>query len=367
VGVLIIGGGIIGLSIAYHLSKRRYFDVTIIEIEKELAVHASGHNASGLVPPRESIVKEFWELHQESLKLFNRLTELKGFQFDYKVNGYLIIKGNGSARKELLRTVRVLRARGVNVNLLEGSELQEVEPNLSIKGIDSSLYYPEGAQGNSKKLATCFARSCVKKAIEIKTDTNVTGFGVKEGKIELVKTNRGDFCPDTVVLAAGPWSGGIAGLLGLDLPVKPAKGHLISVQTKRKNLVRRFVVGPDDYYVTQIPSGDLIVGGGVDFVGFDTKADNRRMREAWEEGLFLFPFLRSMKQKSTITCFRPHAPGGVPVIGKSGRYSNLVFATGHHTHGFTLAPVTGSLTSQLILDGETKKDISSFSPARFKC
>ena len=366
VGVLVIGGGIIGLSIAYHLSRRGYSDVTVIEREKELATHASGHNASGLVPPRESKAKEVWELHAKGLKLFKSLSEVKGFDFDYKVNGLLTVHKIGSGHESLSRTVQDLQAIKVNVSLLEGSDLQEIEPNLSTDGI-SALYYPDGAQGNSRKLAGCFARACLKEGVEVMTDTSASSFSTKDGRIETVGTNRADFRPETVVLAAGPWSGEVASLLGLRLPVEPAKGHLISVKTNRMRLVSRFVLGPEDYYVTQIPTGELIVGGGVDLVGFDKKADKRRLDEAWREGVFLFPFLKSMKRSSTVTCFRPYAPGGVPILGRSGRYQNLIFATGHHTSGITLAPITGLLISQLVLDGETKNDIMPFSPARFSC
>lgn len=366
VGVLVIGGGIIGLSIAYYLSKRGYSEVTVIEREKELASHASGHNASGLVPPRESKAREVWELHTEGLKLFKSLSEVKGFDFDYKVNGLLTVHKVGSGNEALLRTVRELQTMKVDVNLLEGSELQKVEPNLSTDGI-SALYYPDGAQGNSRKLAACFARACLKEGVEFMKGTSASSFTTKDGKIESVRTNLADFRPETTVLAAGPWSGEVASLLGLRLPVEPAKGHLISVKTRRRRLVNRFVLGPEDYYVTQIPSGELIVGGGVDLVGFSPKVDKRRLDEAWREGIFLFPFLKSMKRISTVTCFRPYAPGGVPILGKSGRYSNLIFATGHHTSGITLAPITGLLMSQLILDGQTKTDIKPFSPARFSC
>ncbi|MBI2649056.1 MAG: FAD-binding oxidoreductase [Thaumarchaeota archaeon] len=117
VGVLVIGGGIIGLSIAYHLSRRGYSDVTVIEREKELASHASGHNASGLVPPRESKARDVWELHTEGLKLFKSLSEVKGFDFDYKVNGLLTVHKIGSGQKSLLRTVQELQAMKVDVNL----------------------------------------------------------------------------------------------------------------------------------------------------------------------------------------------------------------------------------------------------------
>ncbi len=366
VGVLVIGGGIIGLSIAYYLSRRGYSDVTVIEREKELATHASGHNASGLVPPRESKAREVWGLHTEGLKLFKSLNEVNGFDFDYKVNGLLTVHKIGSGNEALLRTVQELQTMKVDVNLLDGSELQKIEPNLSTDGI-SALYFPDGAQGNSSKLAACFARACLKEGVEFMKGTIASSFTTKDGKIDTVRTNRADFRPETTVLAAGPWSGEVASLLRLRLPVEPAKGHLISVKTRRRRLVNRFVLGPEDYYVTQVPSGELIVGGGVDLVGFSTKADKRRLNEAWREGVFLFPFLKSMKRGSTVTCFRPYAPGGVPILGKSGRYSNLIFATGHHTSGITLAPITGLLMSQLILDGQAKIDIMPFSPARFSC
>ena len=91
----------------------------------------------------------------------------------------------------------------------------------------------------------------------------------------------------------------------------------------------------------------------------------RRIREAWEEGTAMIPKLFRLKQEAKTACLRPYTPEGIPILGKSARFSNVLFATGHYKNGFCLAPVTGKIISELIIDGEAKIDITPFSPDRF--
>jgi len=94
--------------------------------------------------------------------------------------------------------------------------------------------------------------------------------------------------------------------------------------------------------------------------------DHLRIKDAWTEGISMVPKLGRLNEKTTSTaCLRPHAAGGIPILGKSKRWENVLLATGHFRSGFGLAPVTGKLISQLLLDGRTEIDLGPFSPDRF--
>ncbi len=366
VDALIIGGGIIGLAIGYYLSKRNFCNVEIIERESQLTMHASGHNAGGISGIHTYQPRETWELSRETLKLYDELAETDGFEFEY-VRGGTIIPGATENEKEFERMAEKYadRSEGVHVNFLDKTDLQRKEPNLSTERFSCALFYPLDAQGNSKKLGHCFAKTCLDRGMKITTGSGVNEFGISAGRVVEVKLDNHDsIVPDNVILAAGPWSGEISAKLGVRLPVSPVKGHLISVDAGNLRLVNSFVSGPS-YYVMQNGS-TVIVGGGEDSAGFDAQVDPVRIRDAWAEGVSMVPRLGSLNEKTGSTaCLRPHAPGGIPILGKSKKLKNVLFATGHFRNGFALAPITGKLITQLLLDGRFEIDLAPFSPDRF--
>jgi glycine/D-amino acid oxidase-like deaminating enzyme len=365
VGALIIGGGIIGLAIGYYLAKKNYCNVEIVERESELTIHASGHNAGGLASPHLNKPRELWPLFMESRRLYDELVDAAGFEFDF-VRGGTIIPGTAQEALQFEETAHLYEnvKDGIQVEFLNAKELQEKEPNLSRERFRCALYYPLDAQGNSKKLASCFSKVCVEKGVTVTTGSEVSGFEISNGRVLEVKTQGSTIIPDTVIVAAGPWSGEISRTLGLNLPMSPVKGHLISIEAGDQRLVNSFISGPD-YYVMQNGSS-IVVGGGEDSVGFDSNVNPKRVSDAWQEGVSMVPNLEFFKEKGVAAaCLRPYAEGGAPILGKSDRLANVIFATGHFRNGFGLAPATGELISQLILEDRSDLDLTAFSPDRF--
>ena len=366
VDALIIGGGIIGLAIGYYLARRNFCNVEIIERESAVTMHASGHNAGGLSGIHASHPRSLWPLYRRSQQLYSELAESSGFDFDYARIGSLV-PGSVEVEKDFESTAREFEdgKEGVEVEFLGRDDLQNKEPNLSKHRFSCALYYPLDAQGNSLKLGRSFAGSCLEKGIKITTGCKVTGFEVSASRVTSVKTDRGTYDPGIVILAAGPWSGEVSARLGLDIPVSPIKGHLITINTAGVRLVKSFISGPN-YYVMQ-NSSEVIVGGGEDPSGFNTLVDQTRINEAWSEGISMVPILGSYEKSPSIrtACLRPYAKDGIPIIGASRRLSNVLFATGHFRTGFGLAPITGMLISELIVDGRSSMDLSAFSPDRF--
>jgi len=365
IGTLIIGGGIIGLSIGYYLSKKEFLNVEIVEKEAELSSHASGHNAGGISTPHETQSEDIWPLARETCELYERLAMRENFDFDYVLNGTIVLLKDSRLSSELEKRIEKFREKsGTRVRLLTPQEVKDKEENLSLEEVGGAIFYPDDAQGNSKKLGHCFERVCREKGMKLATSVEVLGFTIDNGTIETVKTSIGTVFPERVVVAAGPWSGRIASMLGIEIPIEPVKGHLITTHAANTKILNSFISGPN-YYVLQSSGGNLVVGGGEDHVAFDSSIMDSRIAEAWAEGISLVPALSSLGQQSTTACLRPYASGGLPVIGESKRYKNLIFATGHFRSGFSLAPVTGKIVSELIVDGRTKTNIGPFSPERF--
>ena len=362
VGVLIIGGGIIGLSIAYYLSRRDFSSVLLLERDEELTLHASGHNAGGIASVHESRPL-LAPLIRETQKLYAELIEAQHFEFDFERNGTISLDPSLDEKSTERVARRFKEESGGAIEFLDASDLEKREPNLSTKFVSYAVYYPDDAQGNSKKLGQCFSRACQNSGIEIRTGAEVLSFEVGRQRITKVKTTSGSYVPDIVVVAAGPWSGALSEKLGFRVPVSPIKGHLITTESSDR-FVHSFIDGPH-YYVMQTITGNLVVGGGEDDAGFDLSLSDMRIREAWAEGTAMLPRLSTLNQEAKIACLRPYAPGGIPILGKSTRFSNVLFATGHFRNGFCLAPVTGKIISDLIVDGESKIDITPYSPDKF--
>jgi glycine/D-amino acid oxidase-like deaminating enzyme len=338
--------------------------VEIVEQENRLTTHASGHNAGGIAGIHAYHSPELWPLFRETQQLYEELATSSGFEFEYRREG-TVTPGTAEDEKEFaaLADKYADHSGGIHVNFLGKEELQKKEPNLSTKRFSCALHYPLDAQGNSKKVGECFAKVCKDKGMEISTGITVNGFEVDGGRVTRVRTQDGEIVPENVVVAAGPWSGELSSKLGLRLPVAPVKGHLISVETHDLRLVNSFVSGPQ-YYVMQNGS-TVIVGGGEDATGFDARVDPSRIEDAWSEGVSMVPKLEGLGGRTFTACLRPHAPGGIPILGKSEKLSNVFFATGHFRSGFALAPITGKLISQILLDGRSEIDLSAFSPDRF--
>ena len=159
IGSLIIGGGIIGLSIAYYLSRRNFSNVLILEREKKLTAHASGHNAGGIADVHET-KSVLWPLTRETHKLYRELAETQHFDFDFERNGTNLLDPSIDEKTTEKIAQRFRERYGESIEFLDGSDLQKREPNLSTEYCGYGLFYPNDAQGNSQKLGQCFARAC---------------------------------------------------------------------------------------------------------------------------------------------------------------------------------------------------------------
>jgi glycine/D-amino acid oxidase-like deaminating enzyme len=268
VGVLIIGGGIIGLAIAYYLSRRNFSDLLLIEKERELTMHASGHNAGGIAGVHET-VPVLWPLIRETHRLYRELVEARHFVFDFERNGTISLDPTLDEKIMEEKIEKFKEESKAPVEFLDGSDLEKREPNLSFEFSKYGLFYPDDAQGNSKKLGQCFVRVCHDSGIGIETNAEVIDFEFDRGRIQKVRTSAGTFIPETIVIAAGPWSNIVTEKFEFGIPIKPIKGHLITTEPSSR-LVHSFIDGPN-YYVMQTSPGNLVIGGGEDNSGFDLK------------------------------------------------------------------------------------------------
>jgi glycine/D-amino acid oxidase-like deaminating enzyme len=380
--VVIIGGGVIGCSIAYYLTKE---DVDVILFEKyELASGASGANQGGVLS--QNYDPPLLDLVLESQKLYAELKELP-FDLEFDKCGSVICITEGKQWPILEERARRLRKSGLIVNLVDGTDLRELEPNLSRDILGASLY-SEDFEVNPFNLTYAFAHAAKTLGAKIHTCTEVKNIVVKNGKVESVITNKGKLKTDYVVNSAGVWSPLIGGSGNLRLPVKPQRGQLLvtepmlpcnfrfivdadylttafdpsSVRKSKDPRIRRGIACT----LSQTKNGNWLIGSSRDLAGFDRRTALADLKIIVRRSLRFLPYLRYVNVLRTFAGLRPYSTDGLPILGKVEAVEGLILATGHCGDGVALAPITGKIIAEIITKDKPEMEIDKFSYSRFK-
>jgi len=379
--VVIVGGGVIGCSIAYYLAKEGV-DVTLFE-KYELASGASGANQGGVLT--QSYNPPLLDLVLASQKLYVELKELP-FDFEFDKCGSIICITEEKQWPVLEERARKLRKFGLNVNLVDGADLRELEPNLSKDILGASLC-PEDFGLNPLKLTYAFAHAAEILGAKIHTYTEVKKIVVKNRKVELVVTDRGKVKTDCVVNSAGAWSPLIGGMENLRLPVKPQRGQIL-VTEAMPSCNFRFIVDAD-YLTTAFDSNSArkskdprikrgvagtlrqtknrnwLIGSSRDLAGFDRRTTYEDLKFIASRSLTFLPYLRLTNILRAFAGLRPYSVDGLPIFGKVPGVEGLILATGHCGDGIALAPITGKVISEIVVKGKTSIKIDRFNYSRF--
>lgn len=260
----------------------------------------------------------------------------------------------------------------VRVEELPGRSALDAEPLLSAQ-VHGAMRYPQDCQVSPMAAAAAFLRSA---DITLVPGAAVTGARVEAGVLRAVHTERGTVSTPCAVVAAGPWSGAVARLLGTDAPVRPRRGDIIVTEPVRR-LIRHKVYEAD--YVSTVTgdgvgfstvvegtrSGTMLIGSSRDFVGYDPAARPETVAQLARRALRLFPSLAGVRALRTYHGFRPATPDRRPLIGPDPGIGGLFFATGHEGAGIGLAPVTAELVAALVTGSTPPLDPTPYDPARF--
>ena len=384
--VVVIGGGLIGSSVAYYLAKKGV-EVTVIERSEGLCFGASGANQGGC--PFQIFTSPLLELVNESLKLYKDLSEEIGYDLEYQNSGSLICSVDEEQYPAMERHYQIFREKGLNVRLIEREEIQELEPSL---GKDVVVGVEEQYSGivNPFKVTYGFARAARKMGAEFILSTEVKNIETNKGKITSVATDRGKIETNFVVNAAGAWSPDIGKMLGLTIPVRPQRGQIIVTESVPPNKRWRYIFDAD-YLTTafnaekiakskdpriklgvagsyiQANSGNWTVASSRDFTGYNNKVTMQTLSYMAARIIKFMPEFADVKFIRAFAGLRPFCyVDGLPILSKVDNPSGFIIATGHAGEGVTLAPITGKLISELITENRTSIPIDAFAFSRFK-
>lgn len=361
--VVIVGGGVIGSAIAYYLTDAGA-EAVIVE-RGELAGEASGAAAGLLIPPdRAAAPGPFRDICVASLALYHPVIETvqreSGIDVQCMASGMLVLAQTPERVPMLKAHARWQAKHGVPTKWVEGDELRALEPGLSAQVLGASFSRGE-LNVDPGRVTRAFAFAAKAGGADLRTQTMLTGFHGRGSRITGVSTNVGEISADCVVLAAGPWTEVLSLRLGAKVPTPPMRGQMIAYNSTE---IRHAIWGEDGYLVPKA-GGLLYAGATVEDVGFRKRTTPRALAALRRMATALVPSLRTVKVASEWAGLRPGSPDDLPIIGQLPGRENVYVASGHFRNGILLAPITGKLMSQLILNGRTEMPLAPFSPARF--
>jgi len=382
---VVIGGGVIGCSVAYYLAKKG-IKVIVIEKKEGLCFGASGANQGGCVI--QLFESPVLELVKESLKSYKELSEEIGYDIEYQNTGCLLCSVDERQYPDMERYAQNRRKEGINVRLIEGNELRKLEPTLG-KDVIVGVEEWDSCILNPFKVTYGFARVARGLGAEFLLSTEVKKIEVNKGKISSVVTDRGKIEANFVVNAAGAWSPEIGGMVGLTIPIRPQRGQVMVTEPTPLNKRWRYILDAD-YLTTafnieaaekskdprmklgvagsyaQENTGNWTVGSSRDFAGYNNQVTMQTVRYLAKRVIKFMPKLNDVNCIRAFAGLRPFGYlDALPILSKVDDVSGFVIATGHAGEGVTLAPVTGKLISELIIENRTSLPIDAFAFSRF--
>lgn len=334
-----IGGGVVGLFCAYHL-RRLGASVIVLERDSVGGPRSCSSGNTGFVGTHGAPVPALLDLKRESLALLRELG-LDAFAAPGMILAYRTEQGFDEA----CRALPALVARGIPMRVLEPDELSTLEPELAVHG---AVYNEEGAFVRVPDFLRELAKVVAGMGVEIHEDTEVLDVEVAGRAVRSVRTTRGGFRPGELVLAAGVWSAGLAGKLGVDLRLEPVKGHAFTVRGPSL----RHPVTLGEAVLALAPTGaGFRIGGGRERTAFDTTVSQRQVDTMLRTVREYLPGLGNLEPTDVWTGLRPSTPDELPIIGRVDAYDNLSIACGHGHIGMGLAPAGGRLLAERVLHG----------------
>jgi len=363
--VVIVGAGIMGLSIAYHLASRHGVrDVTVVD-QSYLCGGASGRNGGGVRAQWSSEANV--RLMQESLQLCNEFASEMKINVWFRRGGYLFLVRSEDKRRALEASVAVQNASGLGTRMLSPVEARKIVPQLDISGIVAAAFNPNDGVVFPWPFVWGYADGARKHGVEIATHTRVTGFRTEGAKIRGVLTDRGEIRTSTVVNAAGAWSPGIARMLGVELPNKPHRHEICSTEPLKPWLGPLVADLTNGLYFSQSTRGEIVGGVSNEHVpeGLDMGSSHDFLRLYARALVTTVPVLSSVKVLRQWAGCYDLTPDANPIVGEVDAVERFFQVSGFMGHGFMMAPVMGKRMAALIADGTDFPMLEAWNLRRF--
>jgi len=385
VDLAVLGGGIVGLSVAWRASLA---GMSVLLLERDGLGGGATHVAAGMLAPVAEA--EFGEAGRRALELGVRsagmwpdfaaqLEQASGVDVGLRRTGTLVVARDDDEARELERQLAFRESLGLRAVRLRASEAREREPALA-PTVRLALEAPDDHSVDPRRVVAALRRACELEGVLLGEHRHVHGLeldadaervvGVRvsrrwAGDVEGVGVADGDVLEDgacesiyarDVVVAMGAWSGGLAGLPeDARVPVRPVKGQIMRLRDPAGPGLLRRVLRFEGGYLVPRGDGGYVLGATMEERGFEPQATAGGVYELLRHGRELVPGISELRIEELGVGYRPGTPDNAPVIG-SGALKGLTWATGHHRNGILLAPLTAELVTRSLLGRETRNE-----------
>jgi glycine/D-amino acid oxidase-like deaminating enzyme len=369
--VVVIGGGVMGTSIAFNLARRRAGRVVLLEKDTV---------CSGTSAKSSAIVRTHYTTRPTAVMallargIFERWADEVGGESGFVRTGMLFIAPPDS-RERVERTLRMNQEVGIEARLIGREEVREISPHLQVSDGAAVVYEPRSGYGSPHEVASSFARRFTELGGDLRQSTAVTGIDVAGGRARGVRTARGEIAAGHVVIAAGPWARPVGRLAGLELPVTPSRESIVTLRPTFDWSPVHPVTGDlaNEVYLRPETGGLILVGSTRDTIvpGDPDAYEDRPSRDHTAEVVARLARLMPGAASAAITGgwsgMYEVSPDWNPIMGTAPAVAGLHYAVGFSGHGFKLSPVIGILMAEQILDGRARTvDITPYRLERFQ-
>jgi len=366
--VAIIGGGVIGLSVARALALRGVRDVLILE-RHSLGAESSSAAAGMLAPQAEANrAHEFFYLTCQSRDMYPAfaaaLLDETGIDIELETTGTLYLGFTQHDAEELQKRYDWQTEAGLPVEKLSAAAVRQLEPAIN-DDVRVALKFPLDTQVENRRLISALTAANERLGVRVTTGTAVKSLQIKRDRITGIETSIGFVATDAVVIAGGAWSSLIgAGDKALpDLRIKPVRGQMLCFQPNLQ-VARHVIYSPRGYLVPR-RDGRLLAGSTTEHAGFEKQVTAAGVQSILSAALEISPRIAALPLTDSWCGLRPRAADTLPVLGPCAEIAGVYYATGHYRNGILLAPVTGELVAGAIVDKEFPVALEIFSPDRF--
>jgi sarcosine oxidase subunit beta len=370
-GAVVIGGGVMGTSVAYHLARRRMGRVVLLE--KSTICSGSSGKSSAIVRTHYT-TRPTARMALLARRILERFPEEVGAESGFVRTGMLVF-GSPESRDTMARTVEMNRGLGIETGFVTPEEARRIHPSLLPPEGAPIVFEPRSGYASPHEIATGYARRFTESGGEVRQGTPAIGIEVGGGRVRSVRTDRGAIATAHVVIAAGPWAARVGRLAGIDLPVVACRESIVTLRPPGGFPPSLPVVADLIHEVYLRPeTGDLILLGNLrdadarpgDPDDYEDRPGLAYSAELVDRLSRLMPAAAEAEIVGGWAGMYEVSPDWNPIMGTAAEVAGLHYCVGFSGHGFKLSPIVGVLMAEQILDGRASTlDITPYRLERF--
>ena len=364
--VVVIGGGVVGCSIAYNLARRGQRDVVVVE--RETVGSGTTSKAAGGIRvqfPTETEIR----FSLEAIRVFERFEEEFGVDPGYKRIGYLFLVSDQKQLEGFQKRIALQHRLGCDVRVIAPDDARKLVPALRVDDLIAAVWGPGDGLAGPAEVTAGFARRARELGVKIVEGIRVESIERAGARVKGVTTSAGAIASPLVINAAGPSAARVARLAGAEIPVQPRRRHIFFTEPFPA------IPGPvplttdvtSGFYFRKEMEQVLLSPGDVEDIGedFDVPMDWGKVEDAVQKAIQRVPILGDARIAGGWAGLRPLTPDDHAIIGWTPGVEGFFVAGGFGGHGFQHSPATGRYVAEWLLDGKPSLDLSLFDPGRF--